>query len=83
MMQQFIISEFYNMNGIYVVQRFALYFKFKWTEKEKKWRKQENTFCRNNNSKYWCAAMILMFFMGATDRRLRQLVLALFGEAQS
>ena len=36
------ISEFQNMNGIYV-QRFALYFQFKWTEKEKNEESKKNT----------------------------------------
>ena len=48
------ISEFHNMNGIYV-QRFALYFQFKWTEKEENEESKKNTCAEKNNSQYWCA----------------------------
>ena len=48
------ISEFHNMNGIYV-QRFALYFQFKWTEKEENEESKKNTCAEKSNSQNWCA----------------------------
>ena len=40
------------MNGIYV-QRFALYFQFKWTEKEENEESKKNTCAEKNNSHYF------------------------------
>ena len=48
------ISEFHNMNGIYV-QRFALYFQFKWTEKEENEESKKNTCAEKSNSQNWRA----------------------------
>ena len=55
------ISEFYNMNGIYV-QRFALYFQFKWTEKEKNEESKKNTCAEKTIHNIDVLCVILMFF---------------------